>query len=647
MSGAFFFSPTAERGIFVLAFAFVVALTAVAYFPGLDGPFVFDDLTNIVHVPGIRLTELDREALHEALLAVPQQGPFGRPLAYLSFGLNYYFSGLHPYYFKATNVVIHLLTAATLLFLAVSLSRRLRHGTAITSPLNHYGPVIVFSIWALHPINLTSVLYVVQRMTSLSALFIVLGLLGFVYGRERLIAGSVVGFPIILTSLSVFGALATLTKENGVLIFAYALVIELTCYRFASAPNLERTARYFLWALFAIPAVVALGAIAIKFEKMAGTTAYASRPFDLYERLLTEARAIWLYLRLIALPDLTMLGLYHDDFAISRSITSPWLTLPAVIGIAALATLALVALRFAPALAFGLLWFFLGHSIESTALPLELVHEHRNYLPSFGPILAAAYYATHPKLLSRIKPLLIYGFFALYVGLLGSATHARARHWSSEWDLYTTEARNHPNSARAHTMLGILYHDNKLYPAAEYEFQQAAALNPESADPLIRLAHHQFVARQTIEPQIMDELERRLTMLPLNSVTLWVIDPLIKVTVKNADINKKLLRMYTKTLKRQNINIAADSLATAASNIGLAYTKHHDWKSAADLYSFAMRLAPKPSYAISLGEAEFERGDIAAAKKALFTLYGASLANEDVDRLKRLERRLQTTSRSQ
>ena len=635
-----------KRILSFIAVAFVLGLTAAAYWPGLTGPFVFDDITNIVYVPDLRISDLSADSLWQAALAVPQQGPLGRPLAYLSFGLNHYFTGLQPYYFKLTNVVIHLLTATALLALTLALISRARDGATASSATALYCGLIVSAAWALHPINLTAVLYVVQRMTSLSALFVVVGLLGFVYGRQRLLEGRVVGYLLIVISLSLFGTLATLTKENGVLIFAYAFVIEVTCYRFASARTLERETRYFLWALFTVPAVAALAGIAIKFDQMVGATAYASRPFDLYERLLTEARAMWLYLRLIAIPDTGVLGLYHDDFELSRSIGDPWPTLPAVVGIGMLTLLAFGAIRVAPALAFGLLWFFLGHSIESTALPLELVHEHRNYLPSFGLIFATVYYATHPKLMSHIKPVLIYGFFALYVGLLGSATHARARHWSSEWDLYTTEVRNHPNSARAHTMLGILYHDNKIYPAAEQEFMQAAALNTESADPLIRLAQHQFVAKQKIEPQVMNELERRLTMLPLNSVTLWVIDPLIKLTTKNADINNELLRMYTTTLKRQDINIPADSLATAASNVGLAYAKHRDWRSAADLYAFALRLNPKPTYAISLGEAELERGHVAAAKKALATLNGASLAKEDGDRLKRLERRLQTTWRS-
>lgn len=629
----------------LIAVACILGLTAATYWPGLSGPFVFDDITNIVYVPQLHITELRWDTLEQAALAVPQQGPLGRPLAYLSFGLNYYFAGIQPHYFKITNVAIHLLTAAALFVLSLTLGRRLRDGATASSLPVLYGALIVVAVWALHPLNLTSVLYIVQRMTSLSALFTVLGLLGFVYGRERLLAGKVSGYPVIVASLTLFGALGTLTKENGVLLFAYAFVIELICYRLAAAPGLEVKTRYFLGALFAIPAILALSMLALKFDSVAGATAYASRPFDLHERLLTEARAIWLYLRLIVVPDTTVLGLYHDDFALSRSLTEPWNTLPAVMGIGALLVLGIGAIRFAPSLAFGILWYFSGHVIESTILPLELVHEHRNYLPAFGVIFAVVHYATHPKLLVYAKPALIYGFLALYVVLLGSATHTRARHWSSEWNLYTAELRNHPNSSRAHTMLGILYHDNKMYPAAEQEFLQAAALAPTSPDPIIRLAQHQFVAKGQIDRQVLDELSRRLTMLPLNSVTLWVIDPLIKITIKDSRINKQLLRMYTATLKRQDINIDPISLAVAANNVGLAYTGHRDFSSAADLYLFALQLDPKPAYAIALGEAELGRGRAAAAKEAISSLDDASLSSEDKERLTRLKRRLSSGTR--
>lgn len=623
----------------------VLMATALVYVPGLSGPFVFDDLTNIVYISELRIDALSIETLSAAATAVPQ-GPFGRPIAYISFALNYYFTGLDPFFFKFTNVVIHLFTVLGLFGLTYFIGKRLQ----VLGYLSHTSPwllsVIVSAVWALHPLNLTSVLYVVQRMTSLASLFLVLSLIGYVIGREQLLKGRKRGFGTILGSLAVFGGLALLTKENGILYFAYASVIELTLYRFAGAKNLIPSGRGFLLSLFVVPTLFAAAILALNFDNIAGSAAYASRPFTLYERLLTEARALWFYFRLIIVPDISVLGLYHDDFPLSQGVLRPLSTLFAVAGLAVAIVAAIIFRRREPAAAFGVLWFLGGHLLESTVVPLELVHEHRNYLPAFGILFAAVYYATAVG--QKLgKPALLYGFLGLYATLLSSATYARARHWSTEWDLYHKEATNHPNSSRAHSMLGILYHDNKLYPAAEHEFRLASSLNPTSPDPLIRLAQHQFIAKNAVDREVLMELETRLNTMPLHSVTLYVIDPFIKLAAKDRRLGKELLRMYTAALKRRDINIDDRTLAVAAANTASSFMKLKDFPAAADLYTFALQHDTKPVYVIGLVEAELGRGRAAAAGRAMKRLENAELDDDERKRLETVKRRLGSVMRTQ
>lgn len=614
----------------------VIAAAIGVYAPGLSGPFVFDDITNIVHIPQLRIEKLSLSAVLEAATSVPQ-GPLGRPIAYASFALNYYFTGLAPYYFKVTNLVIHLAAGLAIFYLATLLRNRLIHeALAPRSGTAGWFGLVVFAIWMLHPLNLTSVLYVVQRMTSLGSLFTVLGLIGYVLGREQTLKGKRSGFLIIGFATAVFGALSTFTKENGVLLLAYALVVEVCFYRLQAAPGLERLTKRALIPLFAIPFVVALTLVFAKFETIAGPTAYASRPFNLSERLLTETRALWFYLRLIVVPDTMMLGLYHDDFAISKSIFHPATTAPAVAGLAFAVATAIYAIKAAPVFAFGVLWYLLGHSIESTALPLELVHEHRNYLPSVGIVFAGVHYLLHPRLNAFIKPIGRYAFVTLYISLLATATFSRSSHWATEWDLYNKEVQNHPNSARAHTMMGILYHDMKLYPAADFEFRRSADLNPTSADPVIRLVHHQFIARGSADEEALTELERRLIALPFNSVTLWVIDPLIKVTAKDRALHQRLLDMYARTLMRPDINIAPQRLAAAAAVVADAYRSHHRLNSAARLYEFATTLDARASYRLSLAEVEFARRRQQPAQRWLKSVDEAALSEHERTRLNEL-----------
>ena len=182
--------------------ALLATATWLAYKPGLSGPFVFDDLTNILLVNTTYLKSLDSTALYKTAWAV-KSGPLSRPIAILSFGLNYYFTQLDVFYFKLTNLVIHLLAGYALYQLTYRLLARRETKTTLSgdTPLSiHYLALATCAIWLIHPLNLTSVLYVVQRMTSLSSLFMVLGLIGYVIGREQIIADKTRGYATIALS---------------------------------------------------------------------------------------------------------------------------------------------------------------------------------------------------------------------------------------------------------------------------------------------------------------------------------------------------------------------------------------------------------------------------------------------------------------
>lgn len=625
-----------HRTLFLLAIFSLFAAVVFVYVPGLTGPMVFDDLTNIVFVPKVRITELTYQTLLGAATAVPQ-GPLGRPLAFVTFALNHYFTGIDPYYFKLTNLFIHL-TAGGLIFV---LTRRLlaKQPDILFSPRRQaWVALFAFAIWALHPLNLTSVLYVVQRMTSLASLLTVAGLLGYALGRQQLIRGTRWGFLTIILSLVVFGGLATLVKENGVLIIAYALAIELAFFRLTVSHDLTKPGRWFLMALFALPIAAAIVMLIISFDTLAGTSAYASRQFALDERLLTQARALWFYIGLVVLPDTMSLGLYHDDFVISRSLFTPPSTFAAVFGIVTLCGLAIAAIRRAAMLSFAIMWFLAGHAIESTVIPLELVHEHRNYLPSFGIVLAMVYYVLHPNTDRLIKPGLRYAALAIYCLLIGAATFSRSTHWASEWTLYTKEVLNHPNSSRAHSMLGILFHDNKIYHEAQQQFTIAAQLDRSSAEPVIQLAHHQYIAKGRIDSHVLEELEDRLMHLPLNVVTLWTLEPLIRITQKDERLNRHLLSIYIATMQRSDINISSDWRGSAAGTIASAYRAHGDISLAAKFFALAFHHRPLPAYALSLAELELQRGRKDAAAKALASVNQASLTTEQKQHFEVLNR---------
>ena len=238
-------------------------------------------------------------------------------------------------------------------------------------------------------------------MTSLATLFLVCGLCLYVAGRLRMLDNRR-GLPLILTGLLVFGGLAIFSKENGALLPLYMLVVEMTLFRFrGSKGQADKAVIIFFLATVAIPAGLLL--LYLSMHPAAVLGGYSGRNFTLTERLLTESRVLVFYLKMIIMPSITELGLYHDDIAVSRGLLEPPTTLYSLITLSGLLLGALLLLKKRPLVSLGILWFFAGHVLESSIYPLEIAHEHRNYLADYGILLAASMAVTQAPL-RRMAP---------------------------------------------------------------------------------------------------------------------------------------------------------------------------------------------------------------------------------------------------
>jgi hypothetical protein len=179
------------------------------------------------------------------------------------------------------------------------------------------------------------------------------------------------------------------------------------------------------------------------------------------ERLLSQSRALCDYLFNIVLPNLRGGGIYHDDFTVSQSLTQPWTTLPAVLLVSGLVVGALLCHRRWPLLGFALLWYFVGHLLESTVFPLELYFEHRNYLPMFGILFALALWAVQA---SRHWGNLAIGLVWLWIAFAAWLTSVQAPIWGDRDALVTIWAIEHPQSARA-----VQEHASYYYRHSQYQ----------------------------------------------------------------------------------------------------------------------------------------------------------------------------------
>ncbi|MDM0044617.1 hypothetical protein QTH91_09005 [Variovorax dokdonensis] len=461
--------PTAVRGQVSLTQAggwlLLLAIAAACYWPGLSGTFVFDDDVNILQNGSLRIRDLSWSEGWAAAWS-GHAGPLGRPVSLLTFALNYYFSGFDPFAFKLTNLMIHLANAVLVGALTQRLFLVLRERQAIAVTLtpgwlDQSAGCLVAALWVLHPLNLTGVLYVVQRMTSLSAFFGFVAVLAYTSYRARTFARTEVRRPlayaITMGAIVLVGlTLSVLSKESGLLFAPLILWIETWVFRFRVN---GRMAQLFgvdvsRCALAAV-VVTAIYLMIFKLPQMLGPGAFANRDFTLIERGMTETRVLLFYLRMFVLPRNSELSLYHDDVEISHGLWDPPSTALSMVVLAAITLACWVFRKRFPELIFGWGWFLIAHALESTIFPLELVYEHRNYFATIG-LLVIVPLAVRRAGEVRSRRLLVL-LFAGYVGILGFVTYVRALQWSDPVDWIALEAGNHPRSPRANYDLARVY----------------------------------------------------------------------------------------------------------------------------------------------------------------------------------------------
>lgn len=426
----------------------VLLLTVLLYLPGLHGPFLLDDTPNIVQPIQAWLAGLT--GWRDIVLG-NHSGLLHRPIAMASFLANAATTGLAVWPFKFTNLAIHL-TCGVLVYLL--LARLLTRDPHLRTQAK-VAALAVAALWLLHPLQVSTVLYVVQRMAQLSALFMLAGLLSFVHARCRLIEGRTrSGMALLWLGVPLATLAAMFSKENGALLPLLCGVLEWGYFRSIAPANRPRNVVAFFAIFLLLPAVFVLYWYGLHPERLLG--GYAGRTFTLGQRLLSEPRALMDYMGDMLLPRGLSMGVYTDDFFASRGLLSPPGTLFTILGLGALVVAAWRSRRVIPAFSTGIFFYLAGQAMESTVFPLELYFEHRNYLPSVGFFLAvvgiAAWLA--PKVLVRsdnaavMRRVLLMAVIAVFV-LLSAGSYACSLTWSSRSLLAAHGAREHPQSMRA------------------------------------------------------------------------------------------------------------------------------------------------------------------------------------------------------
>jgi len=482
------------------AFVLIVFAGLLAYSNSFSVPFQFDDDAYVVSNPTIRTFHYFLAPWE--ISALTDQSPTSYPPAlryafmtrivgYLTFAVNFRLHGLDVMGYHVVNLVIHILNGLLVYLILTATFKTLKE-----PPLPPGGSLKPFEIIAtasallfvIHPIQTQAVTYISQRFASLATCFFLLSLLSYIRSRTSAARNR---RALWYTGALISAATAMLTKE-----FTFTLPVVVALYELTFIPGSRseriRNLAPFAATMLIIPASIFMqqGSLSALDSTMRTHTAADVSNIPRIDYLLTQLKVVVLYLRLLFLP----VGQNIDhDVPVSTSLLDvpvllSFVILLALFSVGVFLYIAATRKREYPELrlaSFGIIWFFVTLSVESSVIPLgELAAEYRMYLPSVGLITAfvslAVLSVRRFSGLSEPNTKAIAGVFSLIVIILGTATYARNTVWATEISLWEDAARKSPRKVRPHQNLGTYYGMAGRLEDAKRELIAALQLAPDN-----------------------------------------------------------------------------------------------------------------------------------------------------------------------
>ena len=487
----------------------MIVCIVVIYSKSINGPFVFDDTFNIRDNPKIRLSKLTLDGILDAGFESPSSN---RPVPNVSFALNYYFTKYDVVSYHLVNILMHIITGVILFYLIKvtlellnlrSLTPRfeknnlpdkrnvsIHHSinSSIFSSPQSFAPTsteILFTaffttfIWLVHPLQTQTVSYIVQRMNCMAAMFYILSLL--LYVKARLANSKGIKLAFILGCI-ISGILSLGSKEISATLPFFIFLYEWYFFQEVSLKWIKRNSIYFLCLLFIIIFMVLLYLGAHPIEMI--LSAYSHRDFNLWQRVLTEFRVVIFYMSLLIFPHPKRLNLLHD-FTISHSFIDPITTLLSFCAITTIMVTAIWLAKRERLLSFCILWFLVNLVIESSVLGLEIIFEHRVYLPSMFFILIFV------SLVNRFtNSKWIFGVLLFTVATIFSVwTYQRNIVWNDAVRLWEDCVIKSPNKPRQHYNLGVVLAQKDNLDDAIKHYHTALKIKPDYLEAYYNLGN--------------------------------------------------------------------------------------------------------------------------------------------------------------
>lgn len=456
----------------LFAFVSLFLLILIPYANTFNGSWHFDDINNIVENKPLHLNKISFENIEKTFFASwDGQGKLYRPVACLSFALNYYLDGANVTGYHLINLTVHFISAC-FLFLFIYHTLNL---PVVKSRYTTYAYFIAFlstALWAVNPVQTQAITYVVQRMASMAGMFSIMAMFFYLRGRTA----SLKPIQVLFFMICAFCILLAMgSKENAIMLPLILFFYDLFLIGGITKSNLKKYALVLLIILGVCVLAAVLLAGPNLFDPRSIVSRYQNRGFTLFERLLTEPRILLFYISLLLYPMPNRLCLEHD-IALSKGLCNPASTFLSILAIVLILGTSLATSRKKPLMSFCILFFFMSHLPEGSFLPLELIFEHRNYFPSmlffvpFAVLFSAGISFFSHK---RLFQILISGLAVLVLVGWGHGTYARNKVWQTDETLWIDCAIKNPKLGRPHHNLGVFYGKNNQPDKAAAEYIQA------------------------------------------------------------------------------------------------------------------------------------------------------------------------------
>ncbi len=447
-------------------------------------------------------------------------GPTGRPVSLLTFLLDASTFPSDPYSFKRTNLLIHLLVGC---FVYLTSNRIL---LVLNFSVNRaiWVSMLGAAIWLLHPLFVSTTLYIIQRMAQLSTLFVMIGLFSYFWARSFISTRPLFAHLLMSVAVVLGTVLAVFSKENGVLLPLLILVVE-----WVVRPHTDSVApkRLWYWSFIVLPSVAILAYLISNIDFTPDV--WLARNFDQPERLLTQTRVIWDYIGRLFIPVVEGNGLFQDGYVISRGLLAPGSTLIAIVGLCALLAVGFYARMRYPLVSLAILFFLAGHLIESSVLGLEIYFEHRNYLPAVFVFLpfSASLVMSERRFGISVAAVSVLGVLAL----LSTMTFHRATLWGDSEKLQMHWALTSTNSPRAANAIAeVLLKRGRIDESIQH-LEASLLRMPDSALLNIRLLVHK-VAAGRVQSSDFDKCAAALINVPFDAQAVEALGLLADVVLQ-------------------------------------------------------------------------------------------------------------------